>query len=86
MGGQRLWNGGARQLDPYTAAKHAVHDESINEIIVSTFAPEKSGWLRRDLPERQVGEIALQSDCMLTGYYNRPDVKPPAGVSTGSKP
>jgi acyl-CoA synthetase (AMP-forming)/AMP-acid ligase II len=26
------------------------------------------------LPERQIGEIALQSDCMLTGYYNRPDL------------
>ena len=38
--------------DPYTAAKHAVHDESINEIIVSTFPGEKSGWLRRDLVER----------------------------------
>jgi len=25
------------------------------------------------LPERRVGELALQSDCMLTGYYNRPD-------------
>jgi fatty-acyl-CoA synthase len=25
------------------------------------------------LPERQVGEIALRSNCMLTGYYNRPD-------------
>jgi fatty-acyl-CoA synthase len=23
--------------------------------------------------ERSIGEIALQSDCMLTGYYNRPD-------------
>jgi acyl-CoA synthetase (AMP-forming)/AMP-acid ligase II len=29
---------------------------------------------RRDLPERHVGELALQSDCMLTGYYNRPDL------------
>ena len=29
---------------------------------------------RRDLPERRVGEIALQSDCMLSGYYNRPDL------------
>ncbi len=28
---------------------------------------------RRDLPERHVGEIALRSDCMLTGYYHRPD-------------
>jgi fatty-acyl-CoA synthase len=25
------------------------------------------------LPERRIGEIALRSDCMLTGYYNRPD-------------
>jgi len=28
---------------------------------------------RRDLPERQVGEVALRSDCMLTGYYHRED-------------
>jgi len=27
----------------------------------------------RDLPERVIGELALKSDCMLTGYYNRPD-------------
>jgi fatty-acyl-CoA synthase len=27
-----------------------------------------------DLPERMIGEIVLQSDCMLTGYYNRPDL------------
>jgi hypothetical protein len=38
--------------DPYTAAQHAVHDERIDEIIVSTFPGEKSGWLRRDLVER----------------------------------
>jgi acyl-CoA synthetase (AMP-forming)/AMP-acid ligase II len=29
---------------------------------------------RRELPERRVGELALQSDCMLTGYYHRPDL------------
>jgi fatty-acyl-CoA synthase len=28
----------------------------------------------RDMPERHLGEIAIQSDCMLTGYYNRPDI------------
>jgi hypothetical protein len=38
--------------DPYTAARHAVHDERIDEIIVSTFPGEKSGWLRRDLVQR----------------------------------
>ncbi|HLA88490.1 MAG TPA: AMP-binding protein [Anaerolineales bacterium] len=26
-----------------------------------------------DLPDRVVGEIKMQSDCMLTEYYNRPD-------------
>jgi acyl-CoA synthetase (AMP-forming)/AMP-acid ligase II len=25
------------------------------------------------LPDRQVGEVAVRSHCMLTGYYNRPD-------------
>jgi fatty-acyl-CoA synthase len=29
---------------------------------------------RRELPERVIGEIAIQSDCMLSGYYNRPDL------------
>jgi methylmalonyl-CoA mutase cobalamin-binding subunit len=38
--------------DPFTAATQAVDDERTDEIIVSTFAPEKSGWLRRDLVER----------------------------------
>ena len=38
--------------DPYTAAMHAVQDERVDEIIISTFAGERSGWLRRDLVER----------------------------------
>jgi fatty-acyl-CoA synthase len=29
---------------------------------------------RRELSDRQIGEIALSSDCMLTGYYNRADI------------
>lgn len=28
------------------------------------------------LPERSVGEIAVHSDCMLSGYYKRPDLQP----------
>lgn len=28
----------------------------------------------RILPERNIGEIAIQSNCMLTGYYHRPDL------------
>ena len=38
--------------DPFTAAVQAVQDERIDEIIVSTFAPSKSPWLRRDLIQR----------------------------------
>jgi hypothetical protein len=38
--------------DPYTAAMHAIHDERVDEIIVSTFPGEKSGWMRRDVVER----------------------------------
>jgi hypothetical protein len=38
--------------DPYTAAIHAVRDERVDEIIVSTFPKERSGWLRKNLVER----------------------------------
>ena len=38
--------------DPYTATQHIVNDERVDEIIVSTFPGEKSGWLRRDLVSR----------------------------------
>ena len=38
--------------DPFTAAMEARDDERIDEIIVSTFPSERSGWLRRDLVER----------------------------------
>jgi acyl-CoA synthetase (AMP-forming)/AMP-acid ligase II len=29
---------------------------------------------RNELPDRQLGEIALRSNCMLTGYYHRPGI------------
>ena len=38
--------------DPYTAAMQIVNDERVDEIIVSTFAGERSGWMRRDLVQR----------------------------------
>jgi hypothetical protein len=52
--------------DPYTAAKHAVHDESINEIIVSTFPGEKSGWLRRDLVQRLRKDTGLPVEHVIS--------------------
>jgi len=29
---------------------------------------------QKDLPDGVIGEVALQSDCMLSGYFNRPDI------------
>ena len=42
----------------------------IDKVSVRILHPET----RQELPERQVGEIALQSNCMLTAYYNRADL------------
>jgi hypothetical protein len=44
--------------DPFVAAMEAVEDERIDEIIVSTFPGERSGWLRRDL----VGRLRANTD------------------------
>jgi hypothetical protein len=38
--------------DPVVAAENAIHDERIDEIIVSTFPDATSGWLRRDVVGR----------------------------------
>jgi hypothetical protein len=35
--------------DPVIAVENAIHDEQIDEIIVSTFPAATSGWLRRDV-------------------------------------
>jgi predicted deacetylase len=53
--------------DPFTAAKNAVHDERVDEIIVSTFPGEKSGWLRRDLVARLRKETGRPVDHVVSG-------------------
>jgi hypothetical protein len=53
-------HGQVAQPDPYQATMNAVADERVDEIIVSTFPGERSGWLRRDLVGR------LRSDTGLT--------------------
>jgi hypothetical protein len=45
--------------DPFTAAMQVTHDERVDEIIVSTFPGERSGWLRRDLVARLRKETGL---------------------------
>jgi len=48
--------------DPFVAAIEAVEDERIDEIIVSTFPGERSGWLRRDLVGRLRAQTGLPVD------------------------
>jgi hypothetical protein len=38
--------------DPVVAAENTIHDEQVDEIIVSTFPQASSGWLRRDVVGR----------------------------------
>jgi phosphopantetheine adenylyltransferase len=45
--------------DPFAAAMEVVHDERTDEIIVSTYPGERSGWLRRDLVGRLRAESGL---------------------------
>ena len=52
--------------DPYTAAVHVVNDERVDEIIVSTFPGERSGWLRRDLVERLRKDTKLPVDHVIS--------------------
>jgi hypothetical protein len=48
--------------DPYAAAMQAVRDERVDEIIVSTFPQQRSGWLRRDLVGRLRSDSGVPVD------------------------
>jgi len=60
--------------DPYSAVMHAVEDERVDEVIVSTFPGARSGWLRRDLIGR------LRADTNLPIEHVEVDV--PAEAAT----
>jgi hypothetical protein len=55
--------------DPFTAAMESVRDERTDEIIVSTFPGERSGWLRRDL----VGRLREESGLPVEHVVVEPD-------------
>jgi hypothetical protein len=61
--------------DPYSAVMQTIEDERVDEIIVSTFPGERSGWLRRDLLGR------LRNDTKLPVDHVEVDVPAAAGVS-----
>jgi hypothetical protein len=52
--------------DPFVAAMEAVEDERTDEIIVSTFPGERSGWLRRDLVGRLRSQSGLPVDHVVS--------------------
>jgi hypothetical protein len=45
--------------DPLNAAKDAIAEQGIDEIIVSTLPAQSSGWMKRDLIEALEGETGL---------------------------
>jgi hypothetical protein len=44
--------------DPYTAIQNALQFYTIDEIVISTFAGPRSGWLRSDLIARVRGSTS----------------------------
>jgi len=53
--------------DPFAAAMEAVRDERVDEIIVSTYAPSRSPWLRRNLVQRLHLETKLPVEHVVVG-------------------
>jgi hypothetical protein len=52
--------------DPHTAVMQTAHDERVDEIIVSTFPGQRSGWLRRDLVERLRSDTGVPVDHVVS--------------------
>ncbi|MDX6518357.1 MAG: hypothetical protein QOF50_1203 [Gaiellaceae bacterium] len=52
--------------DPFNAAMETIFDERVDELIVSTFPGERSGWLRRDLVGRLRKETGLPVDHVVS--------------------
>ncbi len=60
--------------DPFAAAMEHVEDERTDEIIVSTYPGERSGWLRRDL----VGRLRAQTGVPVQHVVVEERVETPA--------
>lgn len=65
--------------DPYAAAMQAIEDDRTDEIIVSTFPGERSGWLRRDLVERLRADSGLPVEHVVSEV---PAAREPLGAGT----
>ena len=65
--------------DPFTAAMEAVREERTDEIIVSTFPGERSGWLRRDLVGRLRSHAGVPVEHVVSEV---PAAREPLGAGT----
>ena len=65
--------------DPYTATMQVLGDERVDEVIVSTFPGERSGWLRRDVVER------LRKDAGVPVEHVVADLPAAAAVEGGAR-
>jgi acyl-CoA synthetase (AMP-forming)/AMP-acid ligase II len=70
------------ELDTNRYAKIVTSDSPNAAIRVSCGPPIPHTEVRvvgedgHPLPDRRVGQIAIRSDCLLSGYYRRPDLQP----------
>ncbi|MEW6030568.1 MAG: AMP-binding protein [Chloroflexota bacterium] len=80
LNGEPAWVELDREAFMVERAARPASDGRPSMKMMSSGRPLKNTRLRvlddkgRDVSERVIGEIALQSDCMLTGYFNRPDI------------
>jgi len=69
-------------LEIHRYAKSVTKDHPAAQIRVSCGPPLPNTEIRvfdeagHPLPERYIGQLGISSNCLLTGYYNRPDLDP----------
>ena len=72
----------AAELDLNGYAKNIPADHPLARVLVSCGPTIPGTEARiidddgRPLADRRVGQIAIRSDCLMTGYYKRPDLQP----------
>jgi hypothetical protein len=78
---RRLEEGGVEAVgqvvhpDPFTAIQNAVRWYAVDDIIISTFAPERSGWLRADLVGRVRSATGKPVEHVVAGDNSSPNAQ-----------
>ena len=59
---------------------NVIQDERVDEVIVSTFPGERSGWLRRDVVERLRKDAGVPVEHVVSEALSREREKVPGGT------